>query len=310
MIKNLGKIFIFFILFVNILYANMPIDMVSNKKSIYFGDSLVVSVIVSKKSNLNLSSSKYIQPPFDGFVSKEISKKSIRQGGYDITQIDYLLTPQKPGNYIIDPAKMTIVEKKTGIGSFFERFFGRKPQAKTISSKMLSVTIKPLPSLVQLVGNFNISVKPNLLTTDSDTPVVLHLKIEGEGALGNFDGLDYDIDGLNVNAKEPQITQEIRGDKVYSSYAREYIFVSDHDFTIPSRNITMYNTKSNKVETIVMPSYDIEVIGSSSSSIYNNHSKSNTRSILWLIVSFIAGLVSMVLILLILSRKRKKSNKN
>ncbi|MDY0195495.1 MAG: BatD family protein [Sulfurovaceae bacterium] len=309
MIQNLGKIFIFYILFVNILYANISIDMIPNKKSIYFGDSLVVSVVVSKKSNLDLSSTKYIQPPFDGFISKEISKKSIRQGGYDITQIDYLLTPQKPGNYIIDPAKMTIVEKKTGIGSFFDRLFSRKPQAKIISSKMLSVTIKPLPSLVQLVGDFNISVKPNLSTTDIDTPVVLYLKIEGEGALGNFDGLDYSIDGLEVSAKEPKITQEIRDDKIYSSYIKEYVFESDHDFIIPSRNITIYNTKSNKIETMVMPSYDIKVIGSPSSSMYNDSSKDGSLSILWLIVSFIAGLVSMIFVLLAMSRKRKKSNK-
>ncbi|MBN2721317.1 MAG: BatD family protein, partial [Campylobacterales bacterium] len=262
-----------------------------------------------KKSNLDLSSAKYIQPPFDGFVVKEIGKKNIRQGGYDITQIDYLLTPQKPGNYIIDPAKMAIVEKKTAIVSFFDTFFSRKPKVQTISSKMLSITIKPLPSLVQLVGDFNISVKPSLLTTDTDTPIVLYLKIEGEGALGNFDGLDYNIDGLNVSAQKPQITQEIRGDKVYSSYTKEYLFKSDHDFTIPSRNITVYNTKSNKIETIVMPSYDIEVMGSSNSLNHSDSSKNGLPSIVWIIVSFIAGLVSMVLVLLSMSKQKKNKQK-
>jgi hypothetical protein len=163
--------------------------------------------------------------------------------------------------------------------------------------------------LVQLVGDFNISVKPNLITTDINAPVVLSLKVEGEGAIENFDGLDYDIDGLTVNAQNPKITQEIRGDKVYSSYIKEYIFVSDHDFTIPSRSITMYNTNTNKIETIIMPSYDIEVIGSPSSSTNNDSSKDGIKSIFWLIISFIAGLFSMILLLLVMSRKRKKSNK-
>ncbi|MDD3774972.1 MAG: BatD family protein [Sulfurovaceae bacterium] len=306
MIRNLGKAFIFFILSINILYANISIDMMANKKSIYFGDSLVVSVIVSKKSNLNLSSAKYIQPPFNNFTSKEINKKSIRQGGYDITQIDYLITPQKPGNYILDPAKMSIVEKKTALSSFFDTFFSHKPKAKIISSKMLSVTIKPLPSLVQLVGDFNISVKPNLLTADIDAPIVLSLKIEGEGALGNFDGLDYSIEGLNVSAQEPQIVQEIRGDKVFSNYTREYIFLSDHDFTIPSRNITIYNIKSNKIETIVTPSYDIKIIGSLNGLKQSDPSKNGVPLIVWLIVSFIAGLASMIAVLLMMSKKRNK----
>ncbi|MGW8169175.1 MAG: BatD family protein [Sulfurovaceae bacterium] len=309
MMQNLGKIFIFFILFVNISYANVSIDMTSNKKSLYYGDSLVVSVIISKKADIDISSTKYIKPPFDGFIFKEISKKSIRRGVYDIVQIDYLLTPQKPGNYIIDPAKVTITAKKSTLRSFFDTLFGRKPQTQTISSKMLSVTIKPLPSLVQLVGDFNISVKPNLMTTDINAPVVLSLKVEGEGAIENFDGLDYDIDGLTVNAQNPKITQEIRGDKIYSSYIKEYIFVSDHDFTIPSRSITMYNTNTNKIETIIMPSYDIEVIGSPSSSTNNDSSKDGIQSIFWLIISFIAGLFSMILLLLVMSRKRKKSNK-
>ncbi len=217
-----------------------------------------------------------------------------------------MITPQKPGNYILDPAKMSIVEKKTALSSFFDTFFSHKPKAKIISSKMLSVTIKPLPSLVQLVGDFNISVKPNLLTADIDAPIVLSLKIEGEGALGNFDGLDYSIEGLNVRAQEPQIVQEIRGDKVFSNYTREYIFLSDHDFTIPSRNITIYNIKSNKIETIVTPSYDIKIIGSLNGLKQSDPSKNGVPLIVWLIVSFIAGLASMVAVLLMMSKKRNK----
>ncbi|MDD5406671.1 MAG: BatD family protein [Sulfurovaceae bacterium] len=307
MMQNLGKIFILFLFFVSFSNANASIEMIAGKKSLNLGESLVVSVIITKSADIDRQSIKYIQPSFDGFISKEISKKiTLKRDAYEITQIDYLLIAQKPGNYIIDPANVTVVTKNNGLRRFFDLLFNRKPAVQKISSNMLSITIKPLLNSVQLVGDFNITTQLNTMNTKANMPVVLSLKISGIGAVDDFGGLDYNIDGITIYSKKPKITQNIIGTDIHSSYTKEYVFMGDHDFTIPSRNIMIYDTKTNKVETTIIPSYDIKVIDSKRSIvsrfIENYNSKENMPSKFW--VGFLIGVFCMVFIWFAIYKRR------
>ncbi len=294
--------------------SDISIDMIAAKKSLYVGESLMVSVFVYKKIGVDILSMNYTKPSFDGFLSREIGKeKTVKQGPYNITQMDYLLTPQIPGNYTVYPAKATVVTKNRTSNSFFDIFFKPKPKTQNISSKMLSIIVKPLPTPAQLVGDFNISVKPSTMVANANTPVVLALKIDGEGVLDDFDGLDYNTSGLTIYSNKPQITLGVTGTKIRSNYIKEYVFVSDHDFVIPSRNITMFNTKTKKIQTITTPSYDIKVIDDKSSNVStfmaSGFLKETMPSMFWLIVSFIVGIFSMALIWFVVYRKENKKKK-
>jgi hypothetical protein len=164
----------------------------------------------------------------------------------------------------------------------------------------------------------------------ANKPVNLTVKIEGEGNLEDFEFPAYEIDGVTIYSDEAKVETQIINKQLKSSYAKKFVFISDHDFSIPSRTISVYNTKKGEVTTIEVPSYEIKVEGVPKAAVSTqptsnsgrvqtnlkpqeesqktlNTPKAEKQNVAWwmLVVAFVLGMLMMYLTNFLPALKRK-----
>ena len=235
------------------------LQMSANKKSVMVGEPVLVTVYFSMESGTRLSENpQYTPPSFKNFFVKEVGKEKIyTQGSRSITELRYMLTPKKEGNFTIEPARAKIGVADTSRRDMFGRFFGTL--WVPIQSNSIHIEVKPVHTDADLVGNFYIDSTLDKTQTKVNKPVNLTLKIEGEGNLEDFEFPSYNIDGVTIYSDDAKVNSEVVGKKLKSTYVKSFAFISDTDFTIPSKTITVYNPKTKKVKKLEIPSYEVHV---------------------------------------------------
>jgi hypothetical protein len=235
------------------------LSMKADKHTVTVGEPLLVTVYFSLRHDVRLSDNpQYNRPEFKGFFVKEIGdEKSYNRGNYRITELRYVLTPQKEGNYTIAPASAKIGVADTSRRDIFGRYFGTI--WKPISSNALEIEVKPLPVDADIVGRFTVESTVDATAVKANKPVNLTVTIDGEGSLDDFDLSDYEIDGVTIYSDDAEVTTNVIGNKLRSTYVKKFVFISDHDFKIPARTVTAYDPQSKKVQTLQIPGYSISV---------------------------------------------------
>jgi len=234
-----------------------------DRHSVVAGEPLMATVFFSLKDGVRLSRNpEYNQPDFSGFFVKELENQKVyRKDGYQVNELVYMLTPKAEGNLTVGPATAKIAVSDGSRRDMFGRYFGTK--WKSITSNIVDVEVKSKPDDVDLLGKFTIEGSVDKNQTKVNKPVNLTVTIEGEGSLEEFEFPEYESDDIAVYSDEAKVTTEIRDGKLYSKYVKKFVFISDHDFTIPSKNISVYDVENSKIKTLEMPEYDISVKGKS-----------------------------------------------
>ena len=235
------------------------LQMRADKQEVIVGEPLVVTVYFSLKTGVRLADNpQYTKPEFKGFFVKDVNDpRAYIKGDQQIQELRYILTPQKEGTYTVGPATARISEVDRSRHDMFGRFFGGN--LKTIASNPLTITVKPKPEDTDLVGDFKLESHLDHPQTKANKPVNLLVRIEGEGSLEDFDLPDYEIDGVTVYSDDPKVDSSLSGGRLKSTFAKSFAFISEHDFTIPARTISVYNTKKGTVSTLKIPSYEVKV---------------------------------------------------
>ncbi len=235
------------------------LTMKANKTEVMVGEPLVVTVYFSLRNDVRLSENpQYNRPEFKGFFVKEVDdEKRYVKGNYHITELRYILVPQKPGEYHIEPATAKIGLADTSRRDIFGRFFGTI--WKPVSSNGLTVKVDPAPQDADLIGHFYVESSIDKTKTKANKPVNLTVIIEGDGSLEDYEMPNYDIDGVTVYSDDAEVKTEVIGDKLKSTYVKKFAFIADHSFEIPARTITAYDPKTKETKTLEIPGYSIEV---------------------------------------------------
>jgi len=235
------------------------LQMRSDKKSVMVGEPVLVTVYFSLENSVRLSENpQYNAPVFKGFFTKEVDKeKTYREGNRQVTELRYLLTPQKEGNFTIEPATAKIGVSDTSRRDMFGRFFGTV--WVPISSNNINIEVKATTQNTDLVGSFYIENSIDKQKVKANKPVNLTVKIEGEGSLEDFEFPAYEIDGVTIYSDDAKVETQIIGKKLKSTYVKSFVFISDSDFRIPARSISVYDTRSDTVKTLEIPAYAIKV---------------------------------------------------
>ncbi len=230
-----------------------------DKKSVMVGEPVLATVYFSLQNGVRLSENpQYTAPEFKGFFTKAIDEeKSYREGSRQVTELRYLLIPQKEGNFTIGPATAKIGVADTNRRDMFGRFFGTV--WVPISSNNTGIEVKPTDTNTDLVGSFYLEKHLDKQLTKANKPVNLRVKIEGEGSLEDFDFSEYEIDGVTIYSDDAKVDTQIIGNKLKSTYTKSFAFISADDFTVPARSISVYDTKTGMVKTLEIPSYDVKV---------------------------------------------------
>jgi len=231
----------------------------TDKKSVMVGEPLVVTVFFSLQNNVRLSDNpQYRKPEFKGFFVKEIGQeKNYREGNRQVTELRYLLTPKAEGNFTLDQATAKIGVADRNRRDMFGRFFGTT--WTDIASNTVNVEVKPKPKNTDLVGSFNIENSIDKQSVKENRPVNLMVKITGEGSLEDYEFPNYDIDGVTIYSDDAKVETHIVNNKLKSTYVKSFAFISDHNFNIPARTISVYDTKKAEVSSLEIPSYEIKV---------------------------------------------------
>lgn len=303
-----------------------------NKESVYVGEPLLLSIYFSESRGADIMDFRAQQPDFKDFIVKEIEgEKTYRKDNYLVHEFRYLITPTREGNLTIDSIRAKVAERSQVRDNFFGTFFD-KPKWSQIRSNSLNLLVKPLPQKSDMVGSFTIGEKIDAQSVKANKPVNLTITISGEGNLEEFEGLNYEIDGVTIYSDNATVESRVSGSQMMSSYKKKFVFISDQNFTIPSKSFSTFNPKTQKIEELTVSSYDISVKGGSPATevtvqsakaqsvktdIDSQDKKSsvsvvepNKLEIWMLLVSFIAGVLATLLLSKILPLLSWSSSKN
>ena len=244
--------------------SQFSLQLRADKKSVIVGEPLLVTVYFSLQHGVRLSENpQYNKPEFKDFFVKEVGKeKSYNEGNRQVTELRYMLIPQSEGNFTVGPATAKIGIADRTRRDMFGRFFGTTWHP--IASNTIDIEVKSKPKDTDLVGNFSIDNSIDRQKVKANKPVNLTVKIMGEGSLEDFEFPTYEIDGVTIYSDDAKISTNLQGATINSTYVKSFAFISDHDFTIPARRISVYDIKSQTVKYLEIPSYDVKIEGSAS----------------------------------------------
>jgi len=238
----------------------------SDTHDVKVGESFVVTVYMSvSKALQGVKVSDYTGPSASAFFVKEINgQKEYEENGYTIIEKQYIVTPKKEGNFTISPASA-----KLGQADWTRQdIFGRPGMRwSAVASNSLDVQVKALQVDADLIGDFTLDADIDAQQVKANKPVNLTVHIKGTGNLEDFEFPKYEIDGVTVYSDEAKVESHVEGQALVSSYSKTFAFISDHDFVIPQREISMYTPKSDINKTLEVPEYEVTVEGNKALSV-------------------------------------------
>lgn len=205
--------------------ANLNLQALTDKQSVYVGEPLEYAVRVSSDAML-LGEPDYEQPKFTGFWAHQ---PALIQRGANGSEITTLLFPTQAGNLTIDPATIRVD------GGFFS-------DALEKQTEPIAIQVKPLPQNAPAefngaVGVFDLAATPDKTATRVGEPLTVKYQIRGAG---NFDTLpdpkfSDSADWRAYNGKA-QTTSDVQNGKLVGAKTieRTLIPTREGNLTIPA----------------------------------------------------------------------------
>ncbi len=233
----------------------------STKHRVVVGESLIVKVLFSLKNGVRLSQTpQYTKPNFQGFFVQEIEEqKQYHNGGYQITELSYILVPKQEGNFTLSPAGIKVALLDQSRRNFFGQFVGAS--WREAHSNTLAIEVLPTPSTPDSVGDFTLEATLDTREVKVNTPVNLTVTLKGRGVIESLEWLEMEIDGVTIYSDEDTVKHTVVDGAVESVATKRFVFISDHNFTIPSVKIESYNPLTKQMKLLELPAYPILVKG-------------------------------------------------
>ena len=281
---------------------NFSLEVQISKNSFYLGESVLLTVYFKQRTNVEVMQIDYKPPLFKNFFSKQFGKgKTYKKGAYTLQELNYLLIAKKTGKLTLEPAHAKVAERirKQQLGGWYMDV----PKWIEVSSDSLIVNVKAPTEAHDIVGDYRLTQKVDHTKVKANNPVHLTLELVGEGTLDDYEGMDFKIPNVTVYADDAKIKSTLVGRELHSHYRKSFVFVADHNFTIPSKTIRAYNYKTGKIKILKSNAYRIEVGGvksvTDSSVVYtknpihfvDNKTESRLPNLLALFLAFILGIV-------------------
>ena len=240
---------------------HFSLDMQLSKSKFYLGESIVLNVYFKQRTQIDVMQIDYSAPEFKDFFSKQIGDgKTYRKGAYTIQELNYLLIAKKAGKLTLEPARAKVArrsrERQPG-GWYID-----VPQWTQLSSPSLIVEVIEPHEAHDIVGDYRLTARVDHTKVKSNKPITYRMELLGKGTLDDYDGIKFDIPGVTIYSDDAKVESTLLGKDLQSRYAKSFVFISDHDFTIPSKEIRVYDYKLGKVKILKTKAYQIKVEGS------------------------------------------------
>jgi hypothetical protein len=292
--------------------ADFILTLETSSKEVYVGEPFEVTLYFKQKRNTQAVDSKFIPPELKGFWIKDESKPiTSQEGQYSVTKIIYKMAAQRVGKLNITKAQMRIATRahtRDSWGAWIPKI-----KWKTYFSNELTLDVKALPAGVELVGNFSILASADKKEINSNEALNVAIEVLGDGNLEDIKSFKPYING--VSAFDEKIT--IDGNKLTQKIA----FVAENDFVIAPFTLKFFNPKTKEIKTISTNEISVKVknakpkeeltIKREEKELKEPAIISNSPlSRLWIVVIFVVGLISGILLMLFKPWKFAKKEKS
>jgi len=239
------------------------------------------------------------KPSFSGFLAQEAGKQekyseTINNRTYQVTEINYLLVPEKNGAFVIDPAAIVCRipdgDRQTPFGgSFFSNGFLGAQATKTrrVDTDPISVRVKPLPvykgssSFSGLVGDFAVQagIDRNHLTPGESATLTITVSGTGNVMDASLPPLSFS-DGFKVYDDEPEKeisigSQGYTGKKVFK---KAVVPVRPGSFVIDPVTLTWFDVKNEAYRSASTVPITVSVEGRGDANPYRTAHQENGAS--------------------------------
>jgi len=242
---------------------NFSLEMKISKRKFYLGESIVLNIYFKQRTNIDVVQIEYSPPEFKDFFSKQIGDgKTYKKGRFTIQELNYLLIAKKSGKLTLEPARAKVAQRsrQRQMGGWYIDV----PKWTQLSSLSLDLDVLEPSSAHDIVGDYRLTDRVNHKKVKVNKPVTLHMELLGKGTLDDYDGIKFEIPSVTIYSDDAKIESTLLGNELQSRYVKSFVFIADHSFTIPSKEIRVYNYKTGKVKVLKTKEYKIEVEGSTS----------------------------------------------
>jgi hypothetical protein len=261
------------------LANNLFIKVETSKRNIVVGEQILVTYKLFTKVDLHNTELSSL-PALNGFWAKELEassrfKRDVIDGtSYNVATIKKsVLTAQKSGDLVIDPMELKCsirIQKKRNNRDPFANFFGGgyNVQEEFIRSKPINIKVadlpNPPPNFKGTVGKMNISSEVDNTTINANDAITYKLTITGTGNIELIEPLNIQFPD-DFEVYDPKITDRIfEGGRKRSIKTFEYLLIPRYkgNYTIPSANLVVYNTKNKQYETKKSSKHTLTILAS------------------------------------------------
>jgi hypothetical protein len=239
---------------------NFSLDMRLSKSTFYLGEPIIMTIYFKQRRGINVMQIDYQPPKFKAFFSKQLGEgKTYRKGKFTIQELNYLLIAKKGGKLALEPARAKVAQRsrQRQMGGWYIDV----PKWTQISSPSLIVNVVEPKQEHDIVGDYRLIDKVDHLKVKANKPVRLNFELVGKGTLDDYDGINFELPNVTIYANDAEVKSKLLGKELQSHYQKSFVFIADHNFTIPSKEIRVYNYKTAQVKVLKTKEYRIEVEG-------------------------------------------------
>ena len=235
------------------------LEMVASKTKVHVGESFMLTVYFSLRSNVRLSKEvQYTPPNMSEFaVADSGEQKPYMKGNYQVQEVRYIVTAQKEGNFSIEPAQTKVGIPDRSRSDFLGMSFGTKWYQS--ASNSLNIEVLPQKQDSDLIGSFTVKTTIDTQEVKANKPVNLTVHIEGKGNLESLDFPKYEIDGVTIYSDEAKVETKVVDGELFSTFEKSFAFISEEDFSIPERSFSVYNPKEDVLKELKVEAFDVKI---------------------------------------------------
>lgn len=232
------------------------------KKDIYVGEDTVLKLTFKYKKDLPIVDLQFVKPSFENFWLKELKSNNNQgtNGDFTTQELHYLLFPQKSGKLTLNPLKIGVVLMDSRYSNY--GFFNQNA-TKTIPvySNSIELNVKPLPTNVNLIGDFKITSTIDKTSINQGEAVSYKIQIKGRGNIDDIDEIKLDIQNTTIYDNPSAKDFNLIDGKYGGTYSKTYSIVASNDFTIPQITLKYFDKITNNIKTTKTKEYKIKVNG-------------------------------------------------
>lgn len=255
--RNLGRFIITFLTLSIVLFAKEDYFFESkvSKRDIYLNEAVILQVEFHKREYLSNISIEFEPKSDKNFQIERIERRLLFKDGYQIERFKYLLFPNRVGKVELNLKPKLLIASKDAIK---ETTVGKDlpvelyQKSKVINLDSIEFQVEKLN--VKYVGEFKLESKIDKLKALENEPIHLRVKLKKPFTKTPID-INYSIEGVKIFQRDLSFQKF----DTYELIEREFVFVSDRNFTIAPLEIKYLNPKTKEIEIAKSENYQIEI---------------------------------------------------